>query len=498
MARIACLYSIEKYNTVNRPLHAWDMVPFGLSIVAACLERAGHNVRFWVATPHTNLDQMIREIVHDFGCDMVAASAITTQFPAIASVCRTIKISSPSTPILVGGVHPSIQPQECIEHPAIDAICVGEGEDVAVAWAKALAIGTQPRGIPGAWIKVRGSNEIDRTPPAPFRTDLDQLPFVNRALWERWVDPQDRSLNVVVGRGCPYACTYCSNHAIRRVQPGRYVRFRSPSNIVTEIGLVLERFPDLTSLYLETETIGASIPWALELCDHLAKFNAKLERPLNFTANFAVTSHFVRNEQQLRAFLGALQRANVCNLNVGLESGSPRVRADILNRPEYTNAELARFCQIAREHDIKIALFLLMGVPTETPADAIQTSAVARACDPDAIFPSIFYPYPGTRLHELATELDMIDPQQIGIAAERFRVYVRSKDFPRWRVFYEYALLSLRIFHGRWSNRKIMRAMIGTSLGIIPSLLVMVHRTMECLRVLGRRAAFSKSRLSAP
>lgn len=483
MARVACLFSVEYYDTVEHPLPGWDKVPFGLSVVARCLERAGHEVRCWVVCPETNLNYVARDIVHDFGAEMAAASSVTTQFPLIARLCQQVKNLKPSIAVLLGGVHATIRPQECIAHPAIDALCIGEGEDVAVEWVNALTAGVQPLGIPGAWIKVPGSAEVDRTSPAPFRTDLDTLPMIDYGHWERWIDPQDRCLRVVVGRGCPNACAYCSNHALRKMQPGRYVRFRSPENIIAEIKMLLGRFPDMTSMSLEMETIGASIPWALQLCDSLATFNASLKKPIAFRTNLAVTSRLLQQEDELNALLAAFRRANLLTLEVGLESGSPRIRRDILNRPHYTNAELIRFCVAARHHGIGVLLYLLIGVPTETTAEAVETSIVARACNPLDIAPSIFYPYPGTKLHELAAEMHLIDPREVGVTAERSRVYLKLKDFSRWRVFLEYVLIQWRVFHGRRNTTWIARKMLSRALAFVPGLLISALHIKEKLRI---------------
>jgi len=470
VARVACLFSVEYYDTVDHPLPGWDKVPFGLSMVAACLERAGHEVRCWVVCPDTALERVAHEIVSGFGCEMVAASCVTTQFPLITRLCQQIKDLRPSIPILLGGVHATLRTRECIAHPAIDAVCIGEGEDVAVAWVNALAAGDQPSGIPGTWIKIPGRAELDCTPPAPFHTDLDHLPIMNYGLWERWIDPRDRKLRVVVGRGCPYACSYCSNHALRLTQPGRYARFRSPGNVIAEIEMLVRRFPDLTSISLEIETIGASVSWALQLAESLAAFNSTLDRPLVFRANLAVSSALMQQEKQLHALLEAFRRANLVNIDVGLESGSPRIRKEILNRPEYSNADLISFCDIARQHGISVSLYLLIGVPTETPQEALETSAVARACNPRLVNPSIFYPYPGTKLHQMAAEMGLIDTNRIGVTAERSRVYLKLKDFPRWRVFLEYILIEWRVFHGRNNMVRTVHTILSLALRIVPGL----------------------------
>jgi radical SAM superfamily enzyme YgiQ (UPF0313 family) len=396
-------------------------------------------------------------------------------------------------PILLGGVHASLCSRECLSDHAIDAVCIGEGEDVALSWVDAVARGARPSRIPGARIKIPGTTDIDSTPPAGFRTNLDQLPLINYAHWERWIDPDNRNIRVVVGRGCPYSCAFCSNHAIRALQSGPYVRFRSPKNILAEIEMLLYRFPGLDAIYLEIETIGASIPWLLDLCNHIARFNATLQRPIEFRANFAVTTHLVQDEDRLRAVLAALQRANFVALNVGLESGSPRIRQEILNRPSYTNADLIRFCQSAKQYGIGVCFCTLIGVPTETLADALETSNVARACDPERIYPSIYYPYPGTRLHSLSAQMSLINPSDLGTRAERSRVYLRLEGFPRWRVFFEYVIMNWRVFYGRYKTTRLLRYTVWYLLRIVPGLSSAIDHAERQLRRLRRRM-----RTSAP
>jgi radical SAM superfamily enzyme YgiQ (UPF0313 family) len=390
-------------------------------------------------------------------------------------------------PILLGGVHASLRSSECLIHPAIDAVCVGEGEDVALAWVDAVARSAWPSRIPGAWIKIPETTDIDCTPPAGFRTDLDELPIINYTHWERWIDPDNRNVRVVVGRGCPYSCAYCSNHSIRLLQSGPYVRFRSPKNILAEIEMHLRRFPGLDAIYLEIETIGSSIPWVLDLCSHIAQFNATLPRSIEFRANLAVTTHLVQDEDRLHALLSALRRANFVELNVGLESGAPRIRQDILNRPSYTNADLIHFCRSARQHGIGVCLYTLIGVPTETPTDALETSNVARACEPEQIYPSIYYPYPGTTLHSRSAQMHLINPRDLGTRAERSRVYLKLEGFPRWRVFFEYIMMNWRVFYGRRKTTRLLQISAWHFLGIVPGLFTMMNRADRRLRRVRRR-----------
>jgi hypothetical protein len=190
----------------------------------------------------------------------------------------------------------------------------------------------------------------------------------------------------------------------------------------------------------------------------------------------------VRDTARLHALLEAFDGANLRYVNVGLESGSERIRKDILQRPPYTNADLITFCQVARKYNVKVTLFVLMGLPTETVADVIETAHVARACEPYGLSESIFYPYPGTKLYDLSAQMDLFDPNCIAIVAERSRVYLRLEDFPPSRVLFEYIFITYRVFHGRWGFFPLIRRMAGKAFSVTPGLLAAALRIRTALR----------------
>lgn len=66
-------------------------------------------------------------------------------------------------------------------------------------------------------------------------------------------------VSILVARGCPYKCTYCSNHALQLLSDGKLVRYRSPGDMNEGIEEVRRLYPDLRDIYLEVETIGASM-----------------------------------------------------------------------------------------------------------------------------------------------------------------------------------------------------------------------------------------------
>ena len=489
--RIACIYSVETYSSVEQPLSRWTDFPFGLSMIAAVLERAGHTVECWVICPGGDLELVADEILHRFGAEAAACTAVTTQFPMIERFTALLKRRNPALHTILGGHHATLVPDEVMASPWFDAICVGEGDQAAVAYADALGAGKTPTGIPGLWIKDRQTGDIEKSPPSPFYTDLDSLPFVNREHWRRWVVNPDRSSVIVVGRGCPFLCTYCSNHALKSVTTGKFVRFRSVDNVLQEIRLLAQSCPDLEFIYLEVETIGALPQYAAQLSDRLAAFNAERTSSIRFGTNLSVTSRLVGDPAALEGLLSALARGNIISLNIGLESGSERIRDAILKRPRYTNADIIAFCAAARRFGVEVTLFVLIGLPTETPAECLETAAVARACNPTNFYLSIFYPYPGTDLHRTARDMKLFDPSQIQPTAERSRAYLDLPGFPKRRIMFEYVAFYFRVYHGRWPLWRIVAYTVWQALNCLPTAASSLRKRLaesKALRYLRRRA----------
>lgn len=468
--RIACIYSIESYTSVQRPLPHWSQLPFGLSMIAAHLERAGHTVECWVICPGSNLDAVASDILLRFGAEMAALTAVTTQFPIIERFARVLKEREPALHTILGGHHATLASENAIASPWIDAICVGEGEKASVEYTDALAAGRKPAGIPGLWIKDPQSGAIGKTPAAPFDADLDAMPVINRGHWSRWVNNPDRSSVILVGRGCPYLCTYCSNHALKSITTGKFVRFRTPGNIVAEIQQVIAECPDVEELHLEVETIGAVPGFVEKLSMALVTLNAGRARALRFSTNLSVTTRLVSAPENMDDFLAALARGNIRTVNIGLESGSERIRDQILKRPRYTNADIVTFCNAARRHGIDINLFVLLGLPTETPAEFGETVAIARACRPAGVYLSIFYPYPGTHLHRMAAEMKLFDPARIRPTAERSRAYLDLPGFPKWRILFEFSVFYYRLYRGEWPMTRILAHAARLTLSCYPAL----------------------------
>ena len=458
--RIGCVYSIENYCSIDKPLRSPMEIPFGISIIATVLKVAGHDVDLFVISPVTPLKKILQDYIKEKKPQLFCLSAVSSQFSPIEHVAALVKELDPDIYVALGGHHASLSPDQAIKCPNVDAICVSEGDFAVVELARQLEEGKRPTGISNLWIRHPETGEIEKNPTAPFNEELDTIPYVDRTLWEPWIVNPHEEASVLVGRGCPYKCTYCSNHAMEELAEGSYVRYRSSEDMIAEIDSICDQYPRMKNIYLEIETVGADVQKGIDLFEKLAEYNNAREERLSFRINLALHSNFVRVEEKYKKFLELCQKANVTALNVGLESGSQRVRRQILRRPRYTNEELVGFCRTAREFGVATSLLVLMGVPGETFDDYLETVAVVRDLQPEDVQLSIFYPYLGTDLYNVAVEQGVIPAGGTEASNERHRATMDLPDFPRWRIQFEFLYFWYRSFKGHWSMDKIFIKML--------------------------------------
>jgi radical SAM superfamily enzyme YgiQ (UPF0313 family) len=408
---------------------------FGISYISSLLKERGHETRLVVPTPKTV--DVVEQHIREFDPGLVGFTSVYSVYGFLSGVAGRVKRAHPDLFLLAGGPHASLRPDECLAG-AFDAVCVGEGEFPTLELVEQLEAGRQPSGIPNLYIK-RGA-DLEKNPPRAFNEDIDSLPFPDREMWLPWLaNPLSRP-SVLAGRGCPFQCTYCCNHALQRLAGGRYVRARSARNVADEILSIKRVLTLLEEIYLEVETMGADQEWALELCDTLEEVNRQFEVPIAYGSNLRVTPRSDYDD-----LFAAFARSNFRFINIGLESGSERVRREVLKR-NYSNEDIVRTVRTARKHGLQVGMYNLIGLPGEMKADFRDTVKVTRECRPDWYLLSVFFPYPGTVLHDRCEEMGLLDGS-LDEVLERRRPVLDQPGFSKRAVQRRYTL-SPFLFYG--------------------------------------------------
>ena len=383
-----------------------------------------------------NLVKLVRKL-HYGNYGLICFSSVYSEFDYIREVASYVRKHYKIFTIL-GGSHATVSPQLSYLD-TFDALCIGEGEDALVELARGLEQEKEQdiAAIQNLWLK-QGEKRF-QNPTRPFIQDLDSLPMVDREPFQDHIFEPESRISVLLGRGCPYSCTYCCNHKIRKVAGGKYVRMRSVPNILMEIESLTLRFPRVTEYFLEVETLGANMKWLVELCQGLEQCNQDREQKLSFSANLRVT-----DDMDHELVFSHLARAGFESVMIGLESGSERIRKEVLDR-HYSNETIRRAVHAARKHGLKVGIFNLIGLPTESDDDFQDTLRLNQELQPDWHSTSIFFPYPGTRLYELSEELGLIRGELSG-KEERQRAVLDLPEFSKRQIQKQFDSFHFRVY----------------------------------------------------
>ncbi len=370
----------------------------GIGSISAVLKKAGHSTSFLYLWRNGGgeLDGRIRE----FQPDLVALSLTSGFFEAGRDVARRVS-ERHRLPVLLGGIHPTLCPEESIAAAGVFAVCVGEGEYPTLELCAALESGRDPSGIPNLWVRHNGV--IHRNQPRQLIADLDSLPFPDRE-----IVPYSELLNTLpemefmASRGCPFPCAYCVNHALMELYRGKgpYVRYRSVDNLLAEIEQVSERYGREWFIGFHDDSFTLNPQWLAEFSE---KYAARFRFP--FWCNSTADRIDDRTVSRLKA-------AGCYEVRIGIESGNDRIRMETL-RKNVTRSQIVDAFRRLRRAGILTYAFNMVGLPGEGPAEVEETIRLNRDARPDEVFCSVFYPYPGTRLRELCVGKGWYDGRSV-------------------------------------------------------------------------------------
>ena len=382
------------------PPAKWQILRYqqGLGSISAVLKQAGHSTTLLTLS---DLDRAaIDRTVKQFQPDLVGISLTSSYFPLSKDLARTFAADY-KLPVILGGVHPTLRPEESIAADGVFAICVGEGEYPMLELCEALQAGRDPTRIPNLWVKHNG--QVHKNEIRPLIADLDALPFPDRELFDfQTLLAGFAEAEFMGSRGCPYRCTYCANHALFELYKGKgsYIRFRSVKNLLDEVEQVTKRYKDIALLGFHDDTFTLNPKWLQEFAETYPK---RFSFP--FWCNATARSINERNVAWLKA-------AGCYEVRIGVESGNDRIRMEMLDK-RVTREEIVRAFRLLREADILTYAFNMIGLPSETPETINDTIRLNQEIRPHAVFCSIFFPFPGTKSFEICRERGWITGQTV-------------------------------------------------------------------------------------
>ncbi len=330
-------------------------ISLGVGYLAAVLEQHKHDV----CVHDMNKDGDVLPPADIYGITCVSAT-----FRAVRKLAWDLTMMSET--VIVGGVHPSAQPDDFADVNCY--VVIGEAEHTL---PQLIEIKDKPK-IIGAW-------PVD---------DIDNLPFPARHLFKNVVDysgihgqPEGvGATSILSSRGCPYSCTFCTS-----IPQTRKMRYHSPDYMLEEIMAVIEDYPAVRHFRFVDDIFALNKDRVMAFCDKL------------IAAKLGITWVCITRASTLDQELLAKMRAAGCiETHIGVESGSQRI-LNLMNKKTDVSA-LANGVQMIKQAGIRAKTYLMYGFPGETDEDRQMTINFVGRAKPDMVTVSHFTPMPGSKM----------------------------------------------------------------------------------------------------
>jgi anaerobic magnesium-protoporphyrin IX monomethyl ester cyclase len=361
----------------------------GVAYLSGAVKAAGHEFKLVLAQDKKVTD--IVTVIEAFNPDFLGFTCMTGIHREALDLAKRLKETGVKAPTIFGGPHPTLFYEDMITKDVVDIICIGEGEQSLVNLLNTADQKSSYFNVPGFCFKDRGQSYI----PEPL-PELDNLSPCDWSCYEG--TPALDQLPVIMPiRGCPYSCTYCFNEGMRELfDKNRYIRHHSPQRAVEEALSAVRVFRQKSPVIIQSDTIGIDLEWTREFFELFHK---------------DVNSSFVallRPELVKQELVDILKTHNCHSVAIGVESGSERVRNELLNR-KYSNQLLIDVADRLHKAGIRFRSYNLMAIPTETESEIWETISINVRMKTDWPRPAIFIPMPRTKLTEIAIREKYLD-----------------------------------------------------------------------------------------
>ncbi len=366
------------------------MAPLGILYLASWLEKHGHSATLidCLGPKPPKTVQAAAQKVLESNPDIVGFSTTTSGFLEGYEIAELVKQVRPEVKTVFGAVHPSSVGAPLLEwFPAIDYLCIGEGEGMILDLAEGKPLPSIPNLV---W---REGDKVVSNPRRPRIVEMDELPFPAYAKLagfpkgyhlplfsyvKRW------GATMITSRGCPYTCSYCDRTVYERLY-----KYNSKEYVWEHMKHLRDDF-GVHHINFYDDLFTASRKRVIELCELLAR------KPLGMQWNCAIRAG--RNDDD--EVLDLMRRAGALQLSMGVESADPQM----MERHK-TGLELDTVKQTVERihrHGMRAKGLFIFGLPGETPETFRATSDFILSLDLDEMNMTKFTPFHGAPMwHEI-------------------------------------------------------------------------------------------------
>lgn len=381
-------------------------IPNGLLAVAALPVSKGYSVKIidlkvdddWRGTLRSEIDE-------NTICAGITCST-GRMIRSALEVARQVREIDPELPIVWGGPHPTLLPEQTLKHPLVDTVVINEGDITFMEVIDVLSRKGDLSVIDGIGYKKNG--EIKITSPRPLVKDIDELlDFPYHLLDVRKYSSLNvdnlPSIDILTSRGCPYNCGFCSTPLTSQ----RKWRSRSVDRIVADVTNLKQKY-GIRTFYSVDDNLMVDLKRVDMLLDALKAANLDI-----YWGTQGVRVDTIN--RMSTDLLDKIERSGCKELSIGVESANPEILRLIDKRIKVEDVLLANEKLAGRDFAVKFNM--IIGFPGETIAGIKKTVDLAVNLyrkNKRAWFPfNIFTPFPGTPMFNVAVQNGFTPPDEL-------------------------------------------------------------------------------------
>ncbi len=413
--------------------------PLSLLSLASPLVNSGFQVSIIDASIDPEYKNSVKREISDALC--LGISLLTGRMiHAALGLSRFVRQVNPKLPIIYGGWHPTLLPEQTLREDSVDAVARGQGELTLLEAAERLRRGTSFESVPGISYKVRGEavHNAERRVESLEKLPTPAFAMANLDAYEKRSGV--RQLPYASSVGCPYACHYCTDQVFYNRRFNAYSAVR----VVSEVTDLVARYR-LDEVPLLDSNFPVNVKRALEIAKGF------LDSKLRFRWTFQASTDLLC--RMTDAEVGLLGEAGVSHMGFGTESASEAVLV-LMNKKHQRIDEMYETARKSEQAGIRVTFNLILGYPGETEADRIETFRIMNdiACKYSNVSfsPNIFTPYPGITIWPELRKLGVREPQTLEEWAEvdlgsNHLPWLQGKELSRLKRMLEFFLLHNQI-----------------------------------------------------
>ncbi|KJU82065.1 radical SAM domain-containing protein [Candidatus Magnetobacterium bavaricum] len=393
--------------------------PLSLIALGAYLENKGYDVSIYDKRIMNNAHEKILSELKDALC--VGITSLTgPQISDGRELSKKIKHIDPKFPVIWGGWHPSLLPEQTLSDPYVDFIVRGQGEITFLELILALQKKESFESIKGLLFKT-GGKIIDNG--IRELVDINEFPFLAYHLINvlkypgRPSSPNDVYTTIRTQQGCPYRCEFCADPIVYKRKMVRY----TPERTVDEIEKIVNAY-GITEISFQDPTFILSIKHLSEFCTELINRRIKIK----WTATARYTSIANMDDE----ILSQLKDSGCHILHPGVEAASQEMM-DYIKKDQRLEPLMICAEKLAK-YKINGLYSFIVGIPGEPKGEITKVFNIVKQIkeiDSNAITPVNFYtPYPISYLYRKAIEHGFQEPRTL----EEWKDFSARKNNMPW------------------------------------------------------------------